>query len=235
MILSIATGNMYRWHQPKDTNQLIGYCRELDIDGVELTYAGKEEFLDQPITQENIRYLSSIEYVSIHSPFKHTFKGNEESIDLLAKLSDLYRKVKAKNMIIHPDKIARYSMVDDDIYVSTENLHKKGRYNFQEISIVLEKNPKIGLCLDVCHAFSISDEETGLIVERWKDRISQVHLSSVFRSRRHLPMQKASKRFLKSIEPIKDLSVPIVLEADFVEKDLDMIKEDIRYVRNLLG
>lgn len=47
-------------------------------------------------------------------------------------------------------------------------------------------------------------------------------------------MRKVDKDFLFSIQPLQELNVPIVIEEDIKAKDLEFVKEEIKYVKSLL-
>ena len=42
-VFSFALGNIWRWDTSTNRNVLIDYVRKLDVSGVELTFATKEE------------------------------------------------------------------------------------------------------------------------------------------------------------------------------------------------
>jgi hypothetical protein len=103
-IICLALGCIWRWDRSKNRDKLISYMRRFDIDGIEITLSCKEEVYDLKLSKRNIEWLKSLKYVSIHAPFAlvRRAKDNNEIIKQLDKISSIYKKINAKNVIIHP-------------------------------------------------------------------------------------------------------------------------------------
>ena len=85
----------------------------------------------------------------------------------------------------------------------------------------------------MCHSYTINKNETLKLVEAFKDRITQIHLSGTYRKKHHQSMRIVTKDFLKSIEPIFDLDVPIIIEEDIKIKDIGEVKKEISMIKKL--
>jgi hypothetical protein len=72
------------------------------------------------------------------------------------------------------------------------------------------------------------------LIKAFKDRISQIHFSGTYRKRDHQSLRGVSKEFLLSIQPMKNLEVPLVMEEDIEPRSFQYVKEEFEYIRNLL-
>jgi endonuclease IV len=228
--ICFATGSIWRLINKYDIFEIIS---ELDVDGVEYTYG--KHFNDRKLKEKDFDLLNNYSFVSMHSPFKLSLdltskKEFDKTINLIKKD---YKKMNAKHIVFHPTtklpkKIPKMNYV-------IENLNqKKGdnrpRLGFEKVL----KNKEWGLCLDVSHSFDWGETETERIVKKWKKRIKSVHFSNNRYHKDHLTFEKVSKLFLKSIEPIKELNVPIVIEEDMPYTKISEIKKEIKRVREII-
>lgn len=237
-ILSFALGNIWKWAAVGDMSPLINYVRELDISGVELTLAFKDELYSFKLSEDDKSWLRNLDYVSIHAPFRliERSESKEEVIRQLDIISRLYDDIDAKNVIVHPTDLPTPEILEKyNFNISTENLPPKRNVTISDLEKILGSYPKIKLCLDVAHAYLWSKHETGKLVKAFKEKISQVHFSGTYRKKDHQSLRSVGKDFLFSIQPLRELNVPIVIEETMEEKDLKFVKEEIRYVRDLLG
>lgn len=234
-----ATGNIWRWIRGNNRAELIKYAQKLEkvgISGVELTLGYKEEVFNLKLSPSQIKWLRKLDYVSIHAPFELIRKADshEEIIKQLDYVQRLYKLVKARNVIIHPFDLPPRKILDKyDMKFSTENLPKKRHVTIRKLNTILKKYPSLGLCLDVAHAYLWSRFETEKLVKEFKKKITQVHFSGTYRKRDHVPLQQVSPIFIKSIQPIKKLKVPIVIEEDIKVKSMRFVKKEISYIKSL--
>lgn len=236
-IFSFASGTLREWTPSKNKAVLINYLKKLDISGVELTLGTKEELYSFRLSKDNQSWLRSLDYVTIHAPFRlvRKAKNQQEVIKQLDIISKLYDEIKAKNIIIHPLDLPPPEILKKyNFDVSTENLPPKRGITISRFKKIFQKYPQINLCLDVAHAYLYSKYETGILIKAFKNKISQFHLSGTYRKRDHQSLRKVTQDFLFSLRPIKELNVPIIIEQDIKTKGLKHVKEEIRYIKNLL-
>jgi hypothetical protein len=230
--LCFATGNLWRLIGKKD---VVGMISQLDIDGVEYTFG---KYYDARVPSEkDFDVLKNYKYNSVHFPFKLSLgEGSESEFNKTFELivSD-YKKMNAKQIVVHPQNVLPSKL--PKLNFITENMTPKKdivdrRFSFEKI---LEKNADFGLCLDASHAYFWGINETEMIVKKWKKRIKQIHFSNNRYNKDHLTFEKVGKDFLKSIEPLKDLNVPIVIEEDMRYTKVNDIKKEIKRVRGILS
>jgi len=233
--LCFATGNLWRLIGKKDIFEIIS---QLNIDGIELTLG--KNFNERVLTETNQEICKKYSQNSIHSPFGYSLKyiSEKEVFDGLKILQEYSKLTNSKYVIVHPvQTFPKDYFQKASLDFLTENLNpKKGkdrpRLGFE---VALNNDPSIGLCLDVSHAYDWSVNETEYIVSKWKHKIKQVHFSNNRYHKDHLSFEKVGKSFIKSIEPLKDLNVPIVLEEDMEFSTVKEIKEELERVRKILG
>ena len=230
--LCFATGNIWRIMEKID---LLDFISNLDIDGVEYTYG---RFYDErKPNQVDFDFFKKYKYVSMHAPFRLSLdKMEKESFDsILNQIESDYKKMNAKHIVFHPGIVLPKEMPKLD-YI-TENLNpKKGKNRSRDgFEKILNKNNAWDLCLDASHAYDWGIEETERIVKKWKHRIKQVHFSNNRYHKDHKPFEKVSKGFLKSIEPLKELNVPFIIEEDMHYKKINDVKKEIKRVRDILS
>ena len=234
-IISFALGSIWRWSDAKNRNSLLFYAKKLNTSGIELTFSTKEELYSFKVSENNKLWLKDLDYVSIHAPFKLMKKSenDEEIIKQLTIITKLYNEFNAKNVIIHPEELPLPEILDEfDVDVSTENLPPKNHISICDLRKIFYTYPNISLCLDVSHAYRWSKYETGNLIEAFKNKISQIHLSGTYKNKEHQSLRNVTKEFIFSIQPIKKLHVPIVIEEDTNIKNLKFIKDEIKYIRN---
>jgi len=234
--VSFATGNIWRQISEKNQATAIDFIKKLGVDGVEITLATKEEVYNFRLNPSQKDWLAGLDYNSIHAPFRliRDAKNQEEVEKQLEHIERLYKQIKAKNVIIHPLDIPAQNILDSyKIKVSTENLPKKRHVTIPMLREILRRHSEMGLCLDVAHAYSWSKNETLRLVKSFKNKITQVHLSARYRNRDHKPLKLATLAFMKSIEPIMNLNVPVVIEGGADNTNVRAVQEEIRRVKSL--
>lgn len=238
-LYSFATGNIWRWNDDPNRNALLDPIRSLDISGVELTFSSKEELYAFRPSKINREWLKSLDYVTIHAPFTLLAGGFDETelMRQLECLSVLYHQIDAKNVVIHPERpVFDGNYLDRcDFQISTENLPRGFGISSDDLMVYLERFPRMMLCLDVAHAYFWGKRETGRLIERFGDRISQIHFSGTYRQQDHLSLQIVSRDFLRSICPLKTLPVPIVIEEDMDVSPMSYIINEINYIKQWFG
>ncbi len=233
-IFSFALGNMWQWEESKNRDILIKYAKKLPISGVEITFATKKEVYLFKLSENSKSWLRSLDYVTIHAPFKLVAESEneEEIIRQLDIISKIYDNINAKNVIIHPDYLPKAEILKKyNFNISTENVTPDIGITIPGLRKILNKYSKIELCLDVSHAYLWSKYETSKLIKAFMDRITQIHFSGTYRRKPHQFFQKVTKDFLFSIQPIKKLNVPIVIEEDIKVKSLKFVKEEIKCIK----
>ncbi len=235
-MICLALGSIWRWTD--DWDRLMDYIRGLDIDGVEITLATKEELYSFRISEENISWLRGLGYVSIHAPFRlvRDADGGSEVVRQLDCIDELCHRTGARNVIIHPDNLPEPSLLRRYTFsVSTENLPPRTGIDLIRLRRILKRYAGLGLCVDVSHAYLWSKDETQRLVSSFKERVSQVHVSGTYRKRDHQSLKMVTEEFLLSVEPVAGLGVPLVLEGDIRVRSIKVLRSEIKTLREVVG
>ena len=90
-IFSFALGNVWSWDPSKNIDVLIKYAKKLDVSGVELTFAFKENLYAFKLSKDNRDWLRQLDYVTIHAPFQLIRRAENEKniikqLDFISKI-----------------------------------------------------------------------------------------------------------------------------------------------------
>ncbi|MDD3627169.1 MAG: hypothetical protein PHV06_07605 [bacterium] len=236
-IITFALGNIWQWTKLLNRDPLIQYARNLEhIDGIEITFASKNELMAFELSRENRKWLSKQKYVSIHAPFNmlRASQNEKEYRDQLKSIEKIYKETNSKNVVIHPTELPQNTAIlkDYKMDISVENMPPVKCFNVVNLGDVLKKNPGFGLCIDVAHAYLWSRDMTKRLVKKFGDRVTQIHLSGTYKRRDHQSLQVVTSNFLKSLEPIYPLSIPIVIEETFKTKNIKDVQHEVTYIKH---
>lgn len=233
-IFSFALGYLTEHFSGKEARVLLDFLEKMCVSGVELTFASEKRLYSFNPPAGIKKRLRRLKYVTIHAPWEPA--DEKKVINRLDFIAKLYVEIGAKNVIIHPNNLPATEVLKRyNFKISTENLKKKRNIAISELKKIFNKYPKIGFCLDTSHAYSWSKYETGKLIKAFKDRITQIHLSARYKGSDHVPLRKASKDFLFSIKPIKNLNVPIVIEETIKKTNLKSVRKEIEYIKKNLN
>lgn len=233
-LICISTGCLYRISN--DKNERLKIIRKFNPQGVELCFADPKYLLSFEISPENLYYLKSLEYVSIHSPGKIKYGKNVQSGEVLQKIEGLYNQVGAKNVVFHKecvddlDEITNYYFTAS---IENNDCSKKEAKTVEEIEEILGSHPKLKFIFDFAHALSVDSAAIPVFIEKFRDKLIQSHVSIL----------KPDHKFLHEYDSheIRDLlkqldasGVPLILEgAASGPDDIDSLKDEINYLRTI--
>ena len=100
--ICISTGFLYRL--TNDRNEMIKRIREFSPYGIELSFAYPQYLFDFVINKDNLDYLQSLKFNSIHVPWKEiTYGSNQKTKNVLEAIEKLYKQINAKNVVFHKE------------------------------------------------------------------------------------------------------------------------------------
>jgi len=235
--IGFATGSIWQWLKTNNRNELITHLKQLDIRAIELTIGSEEELYALTLSDENITWMKELDHVSIHAPAFHTSAPEEAELQRqLEKMESLAALSQASTVVLHINDIPPVHLLESISFpLSIENT-SIGNYTSPE---TLEKMfsiyPDFRFCLDISHAALISDEETSLLISRFRDRISHVHLSGTSGKRDHQSLIGASPQFYKSLIPAINLDVPFLIEENIRKQDIKILHRELSAAEKLLS
>ena len=233
-IVGLSTGSVYLMEN--SINDQINILREIGVNAIEILIA-KGTDLNEKISTKNIEFLKKQKYVSLHAPFyqkeKIPYDFNKQNVE---RLSHFYNKINAKAIIVHPNLVNDWDILSKtDMNVCIENMSEKRNITVKFFRNIFLKYPHFSMNLDTAHALSYGEKYLNELVEKFKERIYQVHFSD-----RRLVEDKlkdhqtiSSCTNLEKFNMIKKLKCPIIIELTS-ETNKDKLKSEIEFVKEFL-
>ncbi len=160
--ICISSGFLYKIID--DINEKISKIREFSPDGIELNVVGSQHLFNfGEVNKENLVYLQSLNFNSIHAPAgEFSYGSNEKSKKTLETIEKMYKKINAKNVVFHREQMEDINVFNNyDFIASIENgdWRRIDAKTPDQIGEILKKNPNLKFTLDFAHAFSISPDD----------------------------------------------------------------------------
>ncbi len=237
--ICISTGLVYLL--TNDKNKIIEIIREFSPDGIELSFADPQYIFDFSITKENLEYLQSLKFNSIHGPWKNIEYGdNHKCKDVLKSIEDLYKKIGARNVNFHLFDVNKaedtkvFNKYNFNFSVENDDFRNPGLNTVEKIDKVLRANEKLKFTFDFAHALVASPQEIPVFINRFRDKLAQVHLSYLTKEMKdHWFLHKYdSKEMRDLLNYLKSTNVPIVLECVASNwEEISLVKKEIEYIK----
>lgn len=149
-------------------------------------------------------------YVSFHAPTN--FESESLIVSQLRAVAEL-----GINIIVHPDTIASprtWRELGARLCIENMDSRKPSGRTVEELRPFYDLMPDANLCFDIAHARQVDTTmvEAMRIVEAFRDRLVQVHLSEINGLGKHFPMSFAAKRAFEQFAEVLR-SVPVILES----------------------
>jgi hypothetical protein len=237
MVVAISIGSCYdlKLNYP----EAIRFIQKYPVDGIELLFAIPQDLIDFEFEKENLEYINSLKFKSIHMPFHEVgYDKNLGTTELIKKGSKIAKQINANYIVFHPDKIKNYSVLDWSRKNCVENLnskeHNKGFQTAEDMKRLLEEHPKLGLVVDTCHII-----ENNLVPKTFlnlQDKIASLHLAVQWKQGERIKTHGFLQENLGQLENIKQLlklDVPKIIESDFYPEKVSMIEKEIELIKSL--
>ncbi|HEX4122303.1 MAG TPA: hypothetical protein VH619_16930 [Verrucomicrobiae bacterium] len=201
----------------------IDWLRTEHVRSVELSALRLQEL--EPLLNDLDRIdWTSFSYISFHAPSSFPSELENWVVDLLGKVFD-----RGWNIIVHPDVIRTPSLwqrFGSQLLLENMDRRKTDARTADELSKWFEKLPDARLCLDMAHAKQLDTTLLLLteILEKFRDRIAEVHISELDSHCRHQPMSASSVADFQRMASAFNLRLPIIVESmlDGERKELRM-------------
>jgi hypothetical protein len=217
-----------------DMNQAILAISQEKVDGIEISTSCLDHLLDFRLSQQSFAILKNMSEVGIVAPAKFKYRNDRYTREVVTKLRQVYDLIQAKYAVLHSHTIEDFSLLDQEtMVISLENDRVLYQTTPAQMKALLDEHPNLRVVLNTAHALSVDKGEVKEYVSLLKDKIIAVHLSAREGDMDHTPLCRADKAMLKSLEPVRNLDCPVMIECWHTYKDL--IKEEIEFVRNWLG
>jgi endonuclease IV len=233
--IGFTTGSLYRSNVSFDEG--IRLYHSLGANAIELSFATPTKLLEYNLGEQSRQDIKKFAEVSIHAPWKEVrYDSGPKTQAIINKLKTLYEQLPIKGLVLHPDTIDDFEILDQSgLPFLLENMDKRKSYgihpdHFRE----LKSKYNFGFVLDVEHAYE-HDSSMNLAKEFIKvmgDRLKHMHVSGYNKSEIHVPTYQAINK--KEIGQIlkMNLGVPIILEGILLEDVENSITKELEYIRS---
>ena len=235
--ISISTGCLHRLSE--DRNKMVRKLQRFSLSGVELSFNRPRHLLNFNIDKDNLEYLQTLKFNSIHAPCKDVIYGDNETCKkVLQKISELYVKINAKNVVFHKNEIEDYNLIINSSFASSiENDDwRKPHNDIKYIKNLLDKHRELRLTFDFAHAITVAPSDISEYLEYFKERLAEIHISIINeKTKRHDFMHKNNSKRLEDLtQLLKTASVPLVLECAVLDfEDINSLKKEIEYIKRI--
>jgi hypothetical protein len=167
--------------------------------------------------------LNHFSFVSIHAPSRFTHDSEQWVIDQLCIFAELGLPV-----IVHPDVIfkpERWAVLGHRLVIENMDKRKPVGRTVQELREIFRVLPRARFCFDIGHARQVdpSMTEASFLLNTFRDRLIEVHMSEVNTTSRHDPISLNAVRAFSAIAGSIPEEAAIILEPliDEGQSDVD--------------
>ena len=220
-------------------NERIEALQRFSPAGLELSFFHPKYLLDFEMSKDNLEYLQTLKFNSIHAPVWGIVYGNNKKCkETLKRVTELYKQINARNVVFHKDQIKDYSVITGcDFVASIENDDwMKPKNTIEDIKNILDNNKEFKLTFDFAHAIATSSDISEYI-NYFKDRVIEIHISIIpdKESGIHAFLYKYdSEKMRRLMQPLKTVDAPLVLECEVPNaKEIELIEKEMEFFRKL--
>lgn len=177
--------------------------------------------------------LSAFEYVSFHAPSRVSTLSESQIVEILSR-----RVPESWPIVLHPDVIedpATWRILGSRICLENMDQRKPIGRTAAELAHVYESLPEARLCLDLGHARQVDPTMSICyhLIETFRDKIVQIHVSEVNDESRHVGMNAATIAGIRRISRhLPDcpwiiesvLGRPGHVAAEVIDREIDRVK-----------
>lgn len=191
-----------------------------NVNAIELSALRQDELA--PLVQELDRLdLSRYQYISFHAP-----SAMEQSYEPAAL--KLLQQVAARNwpIIVHPDAMhtpSAWACLGDCLCIENMDKRKPIGQTATDLAKFFDALPNASLCFDIGHARQVDPtmSEAWAILQRFRGRIKQLHVSEVNTQSKHDPISLESILAFQKVSHLLPPDVPIILESRVEESEIN--------------
>jgi hypothetical protein len=165
--------------------------------------------------------LSRFQYIAFHAP-----SAMEQSYE--ANALELLKQVAARNwpIIVHPDAMhnpSAWACLGDCLCIENMDKRKPLGQTATDLAKFFDILPNASLCFDIGHARQVDPtmSEAWTILQRFRNRIKQLHVSEVNTQSKHDPISLESILAFQKVSHLLPADAPIILESRVKESEIN--------------
>jgi hypothetical protein len=191
-----------------------------NVNAVELSALRQDELA--PLVQHLDQLdLSRFQYIAFHAP-----SAMEQSYEPTAL--ELLKHVAARNwpIIVHPDAMHNppaWACLGDCLCIENMDKRKPIGQTATDLAKLFDILPNASLCFDIGHARQVDPtmSEAWAILQRFHNRIKQLHVSEVNTQSKHDPISLESILAFQKVSHLLPANAPIILESRVEESEIN--------------
>jgi hypothetical protein len=202
-----------------------------NANAVELSALRQEE-LAPLVEQLDELDLSQFQYISFHAPSAMEPSYEPTALSLLAQVS-----ARKWPIIVHPDAMRtplKWACLEQCLCIENMDKRKPIGQTATDLANLFGLLPNASLCFDIGHARQVDPtmSEAWAILQRFRHKIKQLHVSEVNTQSKHDPISLESVLAFQKVSHLLPTDAPIILESRVEESE---IEEEIQNALNALS
>jgi hypothetical protein len=215
-LIGFSTGALARG----DFRQALHMLADKKVNAVELSALRQNE-LEPLVNQLGQLDLSRFQYISFHAPSQMEQSYEQAAVELL-------KRVAARNwpIIVHPDAMhtpSNWACLGDSLCIENMDKRKPIGQNATNLAKFFDVLPNAFLCFDIGHARQVDPtmSEAWAILQRFRGKIKQLHVSEVNTQSKHDPISLESILAFQKVSHLLPADAPIILESRVEESEIN--------------
>ena len=214
--IGFSTGALAR----DDFRRALQTLANKDVDAVELS-ALRERELAPLVEQLGQLELANFQYISFHAPSAMEPSYERTALELLQQVA-----ARRWPIIVHPDAMhtpAEWACLGDCLCIENMDKRKPIGQTATDLAKFFDALPNASLCFDIGHARQVDPtmSEAWAILQRFSDKIKQLHVSEVNTQSKHDPISLESILAFQKVSYLLPSEAPIILESRVQEQEIN--------------
>jgi hypothetical protein len=157
--------------------------------------------------------LGRFEFASIHAPSRFPQEAEDWVVERLAAIGRAGFPV-----VVHPDTIYTpdiWKRLGNRLVIENMDKRKPAGRTVSEMKTVFDNLPDARFCFDIGHARQVDPTmtEASLLLDAFRGRLEQVHISEVNTASRHDPISPNAVKAFQAVAMYIPEATPIILET----------------------
>lgn len=226
-MIGFSTGALTR----DDFRAALRILSQRHVAAVELSALRQRELI--PLIDELDHLdLTQFAYKAFHAPSLMDQDFETVAIEALHEVA-----LRGWPIIVHPDAmhhLSRWSHFGDLLCIENMDKRKPIGQTVADLTEIFKCLPEASLCFDIGHARQVDPtmSEATAILQCYKGRLKQVHISEVNSQSKHDPLSFESVLAFRKVAHLIPENIPIIVESRVTEDDVD---EEIQNARKALS
>lgn len=191
-----------------------------NCSAVELSALRQEE-LEPLVAQLDQLELGKFQYVSFHAPSAIEPMFEADALGLLEQVAS-----RGWPIIVHPDAMhhpAEWACLGQELCIENMDKRKPIGQTARDLAKIFETLPTASFCFDIGHARQVDPtmSEASAILQCFRDRIKQLHVSEVNAQSKHDCLSLESTIAFQRISHLVPADAPIIMESRVEETEIN--------------